>query len=186
MNEALDAIFQRRAVKVFEPVEISEGLREQILNAARHAPQALTASLTSFIGRDLRHRRPSSRNCASVRSPRKPPPHWSWPWPTSNRCRPRCRPVEWMRRSNFTEEKIATSSGMQRSAGSCSCPAHSECLLRSSGPFPAAESAEGDRMPPLSRQDLFKMGDEKYLVSLPESNDRRRSAGYEHMSDGRL
>ena len=41
MNETLDAIFQRRAVKVFEPVEISEGLREQILNAARHAPSKL-------------------------------------------------------------------------------------------------------------------------------------------------
>ena len=41
MNEALDAIFQRRAVKeVFDPVEISEGLREQILNAARHAPSS--------------------------------------------------------------------------------------------------------------------------------------------------
>jgi nitroreductase len=40
MNGILDAIFQRRAVKVFEPVEISEGLREQILNAARHAPSS--------------------------------------------------------------------------------------------------------------------------------------------------
>ncbi len=38
MSEVLDAIFQRRAVKVFEPVEISEGLREQILDAARFAP----------------------------------------------------------------------------------------------------------------------------------------------------
>ena len=40
MSGILDAIFQRRAVKVFEPVEISEGLREQILNAARHAPSS--------------------------------------------------------------------------------------------------------------------------------------------------
>jgi len=40
MNGILEAIFKRRAVKVFEPVEISEGMREQILNAARHAPSS--------------------------------------------------------------------------------------------------------------------------------------------------
>jgi len=40
MNGTLEAIFKRRAVKVFEPVEISEGIREQILNAARHAPSS--------------------------------------------------------------------------------------------------------------------------------------------------
>jgi nitroreductase len=40
MNGILEAILQRRAVKVFEPVEISLGLREQILNAARHAPSS--------------------------------------------------------------------------------------------------------------------------------------------------
>ena len=43
MNEVLDAIFQRRAVKVFEPVEISDELREQILNAARHAPSSFNS-----------------------------------------------------------------------------------------------------------------------------------------------
>jgi nitroreductase len=40
MNATLDAIFKRRAVKVFDPVEISEGVREEILNAARHAPSS--------------------------------------------------------------------------------------------------------------------------------------------------
>ena len=40
MNGILEAILQRRAVKVFEPVEIYLGLREQILNAARHAPSS--------------------------------------------------------------------------------------------------------------------------------------------------
>src|SRR5208282_5236969 len=48
MKESLDAIFQRRAVKVFEPVEISEGLREQILNAARHAPSSFNAQPYKF------------------------------------------------------------------------------------------------------------------------------------------
>jgi nitroreductase len=40
MNDILTPIFQRRAVKVFDPVEISESSREQILDAARHAPSS--------------------------------------------------------------------------------------------------------------------------------------------------
>ncbi len=37
----LEAIFTRRAVKVFGPVQISERIRGQILDAARHAPSSL-------------------------------------------------------------------------------------------------------------------------------------------------
>src|SRR5947199_6542160 len=37
MADILEAIFHRRAVKVIEPVEISQTLRDKILNAARHA-----------------------------------------------------------------------------------------------------------------------------------------------------
>lgn len=40
MSELLDAILRRRAVKAFEPVEIPHLLREQILDAARHAPSS--------------------------------------------------------------------------------------------------------------------------------------------------
>ncbi len=40
MSDILNAIFQRRAVKVFEPVEIPSGTREQILDAARLAPSS--------------------------------------------------------------------------------------------------------------------------------------------------
>ena len=40
MADILDVIFQRRAVKVFEPVAIAEGPRERILDAARHAPSS--------------------------------------------------------------------------------------------------------------------------------------------------
>ncbi len=39
----LDAIFTRRAVKVFEPVTISREVREEILDAARHAPSSFNA-----------------------------------------------------------------------------------------------------------------------------------------------
>ena len=40
MDEILEAIFRRRAVKVFAPVQIPDGLRELIFNAARHAPSS--------------------------------------------------------------------------------------------------------------------------------------------------
>jgi nitroreductase len=40
VDNTLEAIFKRRAVKVFEPLEIPEELREQILDAARHAPSS--------------------------------------------------------------------------------------------------------------------------------------------------
>ena len=40
MGRSLEAISNRRAVKVFEPMEISIRLRDQILDAARHAPSS--------------------------------------------------------------------------------------------------------------------------------------------------
>lgn len=40
MNDALNAIYARRAVKVFEPVDISPEVREKILHAARQAPSS--------------------------------------------------------------------------------------------------------------------------------------------------
>ena len=43
MSEILEAMFHRRAVKAFEPVEIPHRLREQILDAARHAPSSFNS-----------------------------------------------------------------------------------------------------------------------------------------------
>src|SRR5215475_10390778 len=40
MADTLEAIFQRRAVKVFEAVEIPDELREHMLDAARYAPSS--------------------------------------------------------------------------------------------------------------------------------------------------
>ena len=40
MNETISAILGRRAIKVFDPADISDGLREQVLDAARHAPSS--------------------------------------------------------------------------------------------------------------------------------------------------
>ena len=40
MNDTLDTISRRRAVKLFEPVDIPSEMREQILHAAGHAPSS--------------------------------------------------------------------------------------------------------------------------------------------------
>jgi len=49
MSEILEALFHRRAVKVFEPVEIPHVVREQILDAARHAPSSFNSQPYRFF-----------------------------------------------------------------------------------------------------------------------------------------
>ncbi|MGO9088493.1 MAG: nitroreductase family protein [Candidatus Sulfotelmatobacter sp.] len=48
MSHALETIFQRRAVRAFEPVAIPAALREQILNAARCAPSSFNSQPYRF------------------------------------------------------------------------------------------------------------------------------------------
>src|SRR5262249_50318993 len=48
MTRTLEAIFQRRAVKVFEPVEIADAVRDQIFDAARHAPSSFNTQPYRF------------------------------------------------------------------------------------------------------------------------------------------
>jgi nitroreductase len=49
MPTTLDAIFTRRAVKAFDPVEIPPALREQILDAARLAPSSFNMQPYRFF-----------------------------------------------------------------------------------------------------------------------------------------
>ena len=49
MSEILEALLHRRAVKAFEPVEIPQVLREQILDAARHAPSSFNMQPYRFF-----------------------------------------------------------------------------------------------------------------------------------------
>ncbi len=43
MHSSLNAIFQRRAIRVFDPVEISPTLRDELLEAARRAPSSFNS-----------------------------------------------------------------------------------------------------------------------------------------------
>src|SRR5260221_5156927 len=49
MTEILETLFRRRAVKAFEPVEIQQIVREQILDAARHAPSSFNSEPHRFF-----------------------------------------------------------------------------------------------------------------------------------------
>src|ERR1700746_2876974 len=49
MSEILEVLFRRRAVKAFEPVEIPQALRDQILDAARHAPSSFNSQPYRFF-----------------------------------------------------------------------------------------------------------------------------------------
>ena len=134
MSGALDAIFHRRAVKVFEPVEISDEVREQILNAARHAPSSFNSQPYKFYWVGSAEKKAAVAKLCWDRSPRKRRLRWWWLWRTSDRCRPR-RKGSWSGCAGATspKKKFATTSAMLRLGGSCSCRGHSEYLPPSSG-----------------------------------------------------
>ena len=158
MNEALDAIFQRRAVKTFEPVEIPEGLREQILNAARHAPSSFNSQPYRFywvgsapqkavVAKLCLGQKPAETASALVVAVAD----------LESLSATAQGQLEWMRRSNFAEKKICD---YERTA-------KIGRILFMPGPFGMFAAIKRALfrllnlrmvvgMPPLSRQDLFK------------------------------
>ncbi len=158
MNQVLDAIFQRRAVKVFEPVEISEGLREQILNAARHAPSSFnsqpyrlfwvgSAAKKAEVAKLCLGQKPAETASALVVAVAD----------LGSLSATAQAQLEWMRRGNFSEEKIRDYERKAKIGR----------ILFMPGPFGIFAAIKralfwliSQRkvlgMPPLSRQDLFK------------------------------
>jgi len=107
MSGVLEAILQRRAVKVFEPVEISSELRGQILNAARHAPSSFnmqpyrlywveSAAKKALVAKLCMGQSPAATASALVVAVAD---IGSMPATTQGQ-------LEWMRRTNFSQEKI--------------------------------------------------------------------------------
>ncbi len=107
MDNILDAIFQRRAVKVFEPIEISQVLREQILNAARYAPSSFNSQPYRFYWVESEAKRATVAKLCLGQKPAETASALvvavadigSMPATTQGQ-------LEWMRANNFTEEKI--------------------------------------------------------------------------------
>ena len=103
MSPILEAIFQRRAVKVFEPVEIPPAQRELILDAARVVPSSFNIQPYRFYWVEsptMRER--SAQNFAWARARQRQRRPWLWRWPTLDHGdRPRQSYLEWVRQRGF-------------------------------------------------------------------------------------
>jgi nitroreductase len=107
MNEVLDAIFQRRAVKVFEPVGISEELREQILNAARHAPSSFNSQPYKFYWVQSAGKKAAVAKLCLGQKPAETASALVVAVADLGSLSATSQgQLEWMHRSNFNEEKI--------------------------------------------------------------------------------
>jgi nitroreductase len=158
MNQALDAIFQRRAVKVFEPVEISNELREQILNAARHAPSSFNSQPYKFYWVGSAAKKAAVAKLCLGQKPAETASALVVAVADLGSLSATAQgQLEWMRSSNFPEEKIR---GYERNA-------KLGRILFMPGPFGMFAAIKRVLfrllnlwkvfgMPPLSWQDLFK------------------------------
>jgi len=158
MNQVLDAIFQRRAVKFFEPVEISGGLREQILNAARHAPSSFNVQPYKFYWvQSPTNKAAVAKLCLGQKPAETASALVVAVADLGSLSATSQVQLEWMRRSNFTEEKIRDYERKAKIGR----------ILFMPGPFGVFAAIKRALfwllnlrkvigMPPLSRQDLFK------------------------------
>jgi nitroreductase len=108
MNRILEAIFQRRAVKDFDPVEIPALLREEILDAARSAPSSFNSQPYRFywvesgtekesVARLCLSQRPAATASALVVAVAD---IGSWESTAQGQ-------LAWMRESGFSDEKVS-------------------------------------------------------------------------------
>ncbi len=158
MKDILDVIFQRRAVKLFEPVVIAQRLRERILNAARHAPSSFNVQPYRLYWVESAAKKAAVAKLCLQQAPAETASALvvvvadigSMVATTQGQ-------LEWMRRSNFAESKIRDYERTARIGR----------ILFMPGPFGIFNIVKGalfrllnlwqtSGMPPLSRQDLLK------------------------------
>lgn len=158
MSDILNAIFIRRAVKVFEPVEISDALREQILHAARHAPSSFNLQPYRFYWVGSTAKRAAVANLCMGQKPAETASALIIAVADIASLSSTTRAqAEWMRSSHFAEEKIRNYERTARIGR----------ILFMPGPFGLFAALKRAvfwllnlwkviGMPPLSRQDIFK------------------------------
>jgi nitroreductase len=159
MNGILEAIYQRRAVKVFEPVEIPNEMREQILDAARHAPSSFNMQPYRFYWVGSTAKKAAVAKLCHSQIPAQTASALAVAVADIGSMRATSQgQVEWMRsRSEFSEEKIRD---YERTA-------KIGRILFMPGPFGIFAMVKRGifwllnfwktlGIPPLSRQDLFK------------------------------
>ena len=158
MNPILKAIIERRAVKVFDPVDISEELREQMLDAARHAPSSFNSQPYRLFWVQSAAKKDAVAKLCLGQKPAETASALVVAVADLGSLSATSRgQLEWMRRSGFSDEKIRD---FERTA-------KIGRILFMPGPFGTFASIKRAvfellslRMvlgiPPLSRQDLFK------------------------------
>ena len=108
MSQVLDAILQRRAIKVFDPVDISARTRGQILHAARVAPSSFNIQPYRFYWVETPEMKKEAARLCFGQSPAATASALivavadigSWKTTTQSE-------LAWMRTAGFTGEKIA-------------------------------------------------------------------------------
>jgi nitroreductase len=103
----LEAILRRRAVKAFEPIEIPQALREQILDAARRAPSSFNAQPYRFFWVESSTKKAAAAKLCMGQMPAETAPALvvavadigSLSATTQSQ-------LEWMRRTGFSQEKL--------------------------------------------------------------------------------
>jgi nitroreductase len=158
VNPILNAMLQRRAVKVFDPIEISGELREQILDAARHAPSSFNSQPYRFFWVQSAVKKDAVAKLCLGQKPAETASalvvavaDLGSLYATSQ------SQLEWMRESNFSEEKIRD---FERTA-------KIGRILFMTGPFGTFAAFKRAvflllnlrkvmGIPPLTRQELFK------------------------------
>ena len=158
MNGVPEAIFQRRAVKVFQPVEIPKEMREQILDAARHAPSSFNMQPYRFYWVGSTAKKAAVAKLCLGQMPAETASALVVAVADIGSMLATSRgQVEWMRRSEFSEAKIRD---YERTA-------KIGRILFMPGPFGIFGAVKKGifwllnlwmtiGMPPLSRQDVFK------------------------------
>jgi len=107
MNEILEALFHRRAVKAFDPVEIPQAVREQILDAARHAPSSFNSQPYRFIWVESPERKASvAKLCMGQRPAETASALVVAVADIGSLAATSQAQLEWMRRSGFSDAKV--------------------------------------------------------------------------------
>ena len=158
MSEVLSLLLGRRAIKSFDPVEVSEEVRDQVLRAACHAPSSFNMQPYRFYWVQSSGKR---ADLAGLCLSQKPAVTASVlivavadlsAFSSTSQAQ-----VEWMRKSNVSEEKIRSYERDARIGR----------VLFMPGPFNSFAALKrilffvlnwwkGIGTPPLSRQSLFK------------------------------
>ena len=158
MNDILEPLFYRRAVKAFAPVEIPQALREQILDAARHAPSSFNTQPYRFFWVESSARKATAAKLCLGQMPAETASALVVAVADIGSLAATSQgQLEWMRRSGFSDAKVRE---YERTA-------KIGRILFMPGPFGIFGAIKRfvfwlvnfwmvAGMPPLSRQDQFK------------------------------